>query len=512
MPNTPLFVPARTPYDAFLADEKIIRRVDQLAYHRLKGFGHVQRNDAVVFNFPEGGDTVVLDDPTANYYDILRQYQLRYGPDRGREALLQQHEIITRPVDKRENYIKRAVALPGDTLQVIHSDVFVNGQPQSRIPNKQYVYFIRTDGTMINPQALEDMGIAQADINYDAAERTYIMPLTEDNLARISKMRNVTDVVKYEAEGVDPNVFPQSPGTYPWNADNFGPLWIPSKGATVQLTEENLPLYRRIIEIYEGNSLEVKNGVIYINGKPASKYTFGMDYYFMMGGQPAQLGRLALLGVSFPKTTSWARHRSCCFRPTRRKNSRRTSGGTACSHGSNNRRWSNRPSTPSTLWAAKPKLCTRTKGANSSLTAIRLLARKRLKGGWMRCANVTTMQRIIAMHGVSARKESFRANDDWGTFVDRRPADPRTDALAGSDRRADRGSTLLRRNETGRTGTDRSLQEIGSAGARECRNRTAHGGRTDNDPVQLSGHERCDAHRQGIAAADYRTTIRQPLR
>ncbi|MFQ8806788.1 MAG: hypothetical protein ACLR8Y_19075 [Alistipes indistinctus] len=58
------------------------------------------------------------------------------------------------------------------------------------------------------------------------------MPLTEDNLARISKMRNVTDVVKYEAEGVDPNVFPQSPGTYPWNADNFGPLWIPSKGAT----------------------------------------------------------------------------------------------------------------------------------------------------------------------------------------------------------------------------------------------------------------------------------------
>ncbi len=160
----------------------------------------------MVFNFPEG-DTVVLDDPTANYYDILRQYQLRYGPDRGREALLQQHEIITRPVDKRENYIKRAVALPGDTLQVIHSDVFVNGQPQSRIPNKQYVYFIRTDGTMINPQALEDMGIAQADINYDAAERTYIMPLTEDNLARISKMRNVTDVVKYEAEGVDPNVF-----------------------------------------------------------------------------------------------------------------------------------------------------------------------------------------------------------------------------------------------------------------------------------------------------------------
>ena len=107
------------------------------------GFGHVQRNDAVVFNFPEG-DTVVLDDPTANY-DILRQYQLRYGPDRGREALLQQHEIITRPVDKRENYIKRAVAPPGDTLQVIHSTYSKRPAGQSRIPNKQYV-FISPDG------------------------------------------------------------------------------------------------------------------------------------------------------------------------------------------------------------------------------------------------------------------------------------------------------------------------------------------------------------------------------
>lgn len=127
------------------------------------------------------------------------------------------------------------------------------------------------------------MGIAMADISYDAAERTYILPLTEENLNRVRNMRNVVEIAKYEAEGTDPNVFPHDPNQYAWNADNYGPLWIPAKGATVQLTTENLPLYRRIIEIYEGNKLEVKNGVIYINDQPTKEYTFKMDYYFMMG-------------------------------------------------------------------------------------------------------------------------------------------------------------------------------------------------------------------------------------
>ena len=95
-------------------------------------------------------------------------------------------------------------------------------------------------------------------------------------------MGNVTAVIKREGEGADPDIFPQSEN-YPWNVDNFGPLWIPSKGSTVDLTVENLPLYRRIIETYEGNKLEIKDGRIYINGTPADKYTFAMDYYFMMG-------------------------------------------------------------------------------------------------------------------------------------------------------------------------------------------------------------------------------------
>ena len=116
----------------------------------------------------------------------------------------------------------------------------------------------------------------------DAIDKLAYRALTDENVERLRSLRNVREIVRYEATGADPDIFPNSE-SYPWNVDNFGPLWIPSKGSTVDLTVENLPLYRRIIETYEGNKLEIKDGRIYINGTPADKYTFAMDYYFMMG-------------------------------------------------------------------------------------------------------------------------------------------------------------------------------------------------------------------------------------
>ena len=250
-------------------------------YHRLKGFGNVKRNDPVVFNFPEG-DTVSLAYPSDSYYNALRQYQRRYGDRRGRQMLMDEG-IVVRPVDKRENYVKRAVGLPGDTIFIEHSEMWINGQPQADIPGKQYNYTVVTNGTPVNPDVFEDMGVAKDDIHYDAANYAYVeLPLTAENARRMRSMGNVTAIIKREGEGADPDIFPQSEN-YPWNVDNFGPLWIPSKGSTVDLTVENLPLYRRIIETYEGNKLEIKDGRIYINGTPADKYTFAMDYYFMMG-------------------------------------------------------------------------------------------------------------------------------------------------------------------------------------------------------------------------------------
>lgn len=174
-----------------------------------------------------------------------------------------------------------------------------------------------------------------ADISYDAAERTYILPLTDENLNRVRNMRNVVEIAKYEAEGADPNVFPHDPDHYAWNADNYGPIWVPAKGATVQLTPENLPLYRRIIEIYEGNKLEVKNGVIYINDQPAKEYTFKMDYYFMMGDNRHNSAD-SRFGDLCRKTTLWEKPQWCSSLQTKKNHSRKISAGIGCLRELNN--------------------------------------------------------------------------------------------------------------------------------------------------------------------------------
>ena len=279
MPNTPVSFPFVHHTMPFSQTKKSFSECIRWPYHRLKGLRSIERNDVVVFNFP-AGDTVLLQRQDATYYDVLREYQRTLGARAGREKLFRDYTVITRPVDKRDNYVKRCVALPGDTIRIEHSEVWVNGEPQREIPGRQYNYYVRTDGTTINPELFGQMGIAQSDILYDAG--TYFLPLTDENVERLRSLRNVREIVRYEATGADPDIFPNSE-SYPWNVDNFGPLWVPRKGATVALTEANLPLYRRIIETYEGNRLEVSDGQIRINGEPADSYTFAMDYYFMMG-------------------------------------------------------------------------------------------------------------------------------------------------------------------------------------------------------------------------------------
>ena len=273
VPNTPLSFPMVHHTMPFSQTAKSFVEWISWPYHRLKGLGTVQRNDAVVFNFPEG-DTVALSDPQADYYDLVRY--------RGREAVWADSEIVSRPVDKREHYVKRCVAIPGDTILIRESEVFINGKPQADIPKKQFVYFVRTNGTMLNPETLQDMGIARDDIAYNQNAGVYTLPLTAENAEKIRKFRNVTEVVKYENAQPSGMTFPHNPD-YAWTEDNFGPLWVPKKGVTVPLTLENLPLYERIIRVYEGNKLEVKDDTIYINDRPADSYTFEMDYYFMMG-------------------------------------------------------------------------------------------------------------------------------------------------------------------------------------------------------------------------------------
>ena len=150
----------------------------------------------------------------------------------------------------------------------------VNGKPQESAPEQQYCYTVRTSSPLTS-YALQNLGITEV----SAGGNHYFMPLTDSMVEQLVKMNNVVSVTRYTA---NEQAFPHSE-QYPWTADNFGPLWIPAKGTTINLTLENLPLYERIIDVYEDNDLEVRDGKIYINGEPSDSYTFKMDYYWMMG-------------------------------------------------------------------------------------------------------------------------------------------------------------------------------------------------------------------------------------
>jgi signal peptidase I len=279
MPNTPIsfpFVHQSMP----LTNSKVNSYVEWIKnpYKRLSGFSKIKNDDVVVFNFPEG-DTVALNFPSQNYYELCRMY----GRDRVNSDVRSFGRIVSRPVDKKENYIKRCIAIPGDSLQIIDGEVYINGKKQKDIPGKQYNYAVKTDGSLLNPKILDKLNVAKDDREIISGG-SYLLPLTMQQYTTFTGMRNISSVSKYlmPKGNFDPAIFPHSPD-YAWNVDNFGPLYIPKKGATVSLSLNNLPIFERIIDVYEGNDLEVNDGQILINGKPSTQYTFKMDYYWMMG-------------------------------------------------------------------------------------------------------------------------------------------------------------------------------------------------------------------------------------
>lgn len=275
MPNTPIAFPFVHHTMPFSQTRKSFSEAVKWPYHRLKGFGDIEQNDVVVFNFP-AGDTVLLENQAVTYYDVLRGYEESFGKEEGRKELAKKYTVISRPVDKRENYIKRCVALPGDSLEVRNGTVLVNGQKQEPIPGVQYTYTVQVNAPFTQ-YALDNLGIT----DYSGNGSVYYMYLTDEAAEKMRGLNNVISVQRY-IFAPNTDVFPQWSEPR-WSQDNYGPIWIPRKGATVTLTEENLPLFRRVIEAYEEHALEVCDGQIFIDGKPATTYTFAMDYYWMMG-------------------------------------------------------------------------------------------------------------------------------------------------------------------------------------------------------------------------------------
>ena len=241
------------------------------SYRRLAGRGEVERGDVVVFNFPEG-DTVVMEMPAISYYELLRDKQLGATEAERRKALMDNFTIAVRPMDKKENYIKRCVGMPGDTLTVVDGAVYANGVQEMFVPKRQYIYYNEVTGKPLK------MGI-------DRASGGYIeMPITDDALSEYANAERYR-LKKIGGAVSGTTLFPHTADlkNRVWNIDNMGPIWVPKAGATIELTEANMAMYGRCIAVYEQRLVEERNGVIYIDGEPATHYTFLMDYYFMMG-------------------------------------------------------------------------------------------------------------------------------------------------------------------------------------------------------------------------------------
>ena len=292
VPNTPLHFPLAQHTMPIIGGKSYIEN-PQLSYHRLPGLRQVERGDIVVFNFPEG-DTVLSKLPDQDYYMIVQGLR-ESGMDNPLQFIKNNKarfgDIIVRPVDRRENYVKRVIGLPGDWLQLRNDTVLIDGQPIGFADNVQFNYIIPVSQAIPDDRWLdlgvrsEDHGPAPVEGPEMNGQKYSTVPLTAEMKRVVEGWPEVNGpLLKENVAGFYQisNVWPLG-NNWDWTRADTDAFWIPKRGKTLHLTMNNLPIYRRVIETYEGNKVEVKDGKIYINGKDNPYYTFKMDYYWMMG-------------------------------------------------------------------------------------------------------------------------------------------------------------------------------------------------------------------------------------
>lgn len=304
VPQTPLHMPL-TQHTMPIFNCKSYLEWVKWDYKRVDGLGKVQLNDIVVFNFP-AGDSVATALQAEDIYRLSYQAgkELSKPIDMSGLSLEDQRlvfdyyyqvgrkyindnpqsfgEIVVRPVDRRENYVKRCVGLPGQILQIENRVIYLDGKANKEPDNVQYRYFVHTKG-MLPDDLCHELGISKEDLaGYYTDESVYNMPLTAKAKDALLARKDIVTAIENTPDDDAGGLYPLNKLTG-WTVDNYGPIWIPKKGETIELSLDNLPLYERPIHAYEGNALEVKDGKIFINGEETTHYTFRMDYYWMMG-------------------------------------------------------------------------------------------------------------------------------------------------------------------------------------------------------------------------------------
>ncbi len=338
MPMTIAMFPLIHNTIPFIGSESYFKK-PSLGYHRLPALEKIEKGKPIVFNWPVG-DSVYLT-PSRSYF--VRQVDQAMQGDAYLSKAVQNKDLRVRPIDKKDHYIKRCVATAGDTIQIKNRQIYINGVAQKNPTFVQYQYFVKTSNNVqFNQKKLSEIGISPEDIgnievlNLDSIEfknlkaayadiqyfpmetkpaangkiayrfgnignvQSFIKALDDTKLrANISGQsimvlnKEQMDKLKVKDPGItftivsnnipDNHIFPFNSKNYPWSMDDFGPLWVPKEGASVNLDMKNLALYSKIIGTYENNDLKVSNGKILINGKESTAYTFKQNYYWAMG-------------------------------------------------------------------------------------------------------------------------------------------------------------------------------------------------------------------------------------
>ena len=337
VPMTPLSFPL-AHHTIPVLNTKAYLEFWKLPYTRLPGYKKIKNNDIVVFNYPDG-DTVALNKQDQSYYNLCRMIGMnalgQSAPDSrtlaaGREIVENNPQefgkIAGRPIDKREHYVKRCVAIAGDVLEIKDGQLYLNNRPAMNPEHIQHFYHVLCtpgfitdewlDGNNVNADEAYEFSMAKlnpdstilgdfisrSNPNYGEGNvsvanlKKFGKQLSEGKLSlykinfedsRINELKKDPNIVSVEMDRsekseFDPNIFPHDI-RYKWNNDNFGPLTIPKSGTTIKVDTSNISIYDRIIDVYENNELKVENGKVFINGKPTTEYTFKQDYYWMMG-------------------------------------------------------------------------------------------------------------------------------------------------------------------------------------------------------------------------------------
>ena len=264
VPQTPLSMPlVQHTMPNWLGGTKSYFDNPHWDYKRLAGWTSPKKGDIVVFNFPTG-DTVCTKMQNPDYYTLC--YYYGESVVKSRKDIF--GDIVVRPVDRRENYVKRCVGEPGDSLRIIDNVVYVNGEREPEKEGLQLNYLVETDGHVFGAKYFDKLGISLADrVQLDA--NVYHFPLTQAMKEELEKNPHVL-AVEVEPETAGGAVYPL--GHNDWTRDNYGPIYIPRKGDKILITEDNYWIYKRIADSYEFKPIAI-----------GQEYEFSMDYYWMMG-------------------------------------------------------------------------------------------------------------------------------------------------------------------------------------------------------------------------------------